>query len=191
MPPKPDSTDNVLASVTEQLQNIASRQDQFLTVMTALVDKVAQISILPTPNAASTSHTHLPPNFPNHNSLANYSSSKVPKLQLLPFDGSDPLDWLFQADQYFALYQTPREQRLDLMSFYMHGEALSWYKWMYHNHQLTTWDEFTRALTIRFGPSSYENHQQELFKIKQSTTVAEYQGRFERICNQVVGLSTG
>jgi len=33
----------------------------------------------------------------------------------------------------------------------------SWYKWIYHNSQFTTWESFTIALETRFGPSSYEN----------------------------------
>lgn len=48
----------------------------------------------------------------------------------------------------------------------MKGNALSWFKWMYQNHQLTDWHSFTRALELRFGPSSYDNYQVELFKLR-------------------------
>lgn len=54
---------------------------------------------------------------------------------------------------------------------------------------ITTWPSFIRDLEIRFGPSSYTNHQHALFKLTQPTTVADYQKEFERICNRVVGLS--
>lgn len=60
---------------------------------------------------------------------------------------------------------------------------------MYQNHQLTDWSSFIRALELRFGPSSYENHQAELFKLKQSGTVNDYQSQFERLSNRVYGLS--
>src|ERR1044072_1309803 len=59
--------------------------------------------------------------------------SSVPKslkLQLQPFDGSGPLDWLFQTEEYFQFHHTAPEQRLELIDFYMKGEALSWFKWM-------------------------------------------------------------
>lgn len=70
----------------------------------------------------------------------------------------------------------------------MKGEALAWYKWMYHNSQLTDWPIFCRALELRFGPSTYENHQAQLFKLKQTGTVSEYQTQFEKLGNRVLGL---
>lgn len=57
-----------------------------------------------------------------------------------------------------------------------------------YNHLLTSLAEFTRALEIRFGPFSFENHQQALFKLQQSSTVADYQKDFERLCNRINGL---
>ncbi|KAL0395951.1 UNVERIFIED_CONTAM: hypothetical protein Scaly_0043500 [Sesamum calycinum] len=80
----------------------------------------------------------------------------------------------------------PVSQRLDVISFYMKGEALSWFKWMFTNRQLSSWDAFARALKLRFGPSSFDNHQAVLFKLRQRGSVAEFQADFER--NHVVGL---
>lgn len=74
------------------------------------------------------------------------------------------------------------------VSCYMSSDALGCFQWMHHNHLLITWTEFTRALEIRFGPSSFENHQQALFKLHQSSIVADYQKEFERLCNRVNGL---
>nr|KYP36836.1 hypothetical protein KK1_041999 [Cajanus cajan] len=81
------------------------------------------------------------------------------------------------------------EHHLHIASFYMKGMAFSWFKWMYHNHQLTDWRSFARALELRFCPSSYTNHQQELYKLRQFGTVSEYQAQFERLSNRVFGLS--
>lgn len=71
----------------------------------------------------------------------------------------------------------------------MTGDALGWYQWMFNNYLLSTWEAFTRALEVRFGPSAYDNHQQALFKLKQTASVADYQHEFERLCNRVTGLS--
>ncbi|XP_058726761.1 uncharacterized protein LOC131598148 [Vicia villosa] len=76
-----------------------------------------------------------------------------------------------------------------MMSFYMKGEALGWFKWMHQNHELVDWQSFTKALELCFGPSTYANHQAELFKLKQTHSVVEYQAQFEKLGNQVVGLS--
>jgi hypothetical protein len=41
---------------------------------------------------------------------------------------------------------------------------------------------------LRFGPSTYENHQAQLFKLKQTGSVSEYQAIFEKLGNRVIGL---
>jgi hypothetical protein len=105
------------------------------------------------------------------------------------FDGTNPLDWIFLANQFFTHYAIPPFQRLTHAASYMSGDALGWFQWMYNNNLLSTWEAFTTELEVRFGPSSYDNHQQALFKLKQSSTVAEYQREFERLCNRVTGLS--
>ncbi|KAL0396590.1 UNVERIFIED_CONTAM: Transposon Ty3-G Gag-Pol polyprotein [Sesamum calycinum] len=92
------------------------------------------------------------------------------------------------AEQYFAFYQIPPSQRLDVISFYMKGETLSWFKWMFTNCQLSSWEAFVRALELCFGHSSFDNHQAMLFKLHQRGSVAEFQAEFERLCNRVVGL---
>jgi len=114
---------------------------------------------------------------------------RPPKIQLSFFDGSDPLDWLFQADQFFQFYNITWESRLHMAAFYMREYALSWFKWMYQNHQLSDWLSFSCALELRFGPSTYANNQAELFKLCQNSTVTEYQKSFEKLCNRVLGLT--
>ncbi|KAL0317444.1 UNVERIFIED_CONTAM: hypothetical protein Sangu_2158700 [Sesamum angustifolium] len=39
------------------------------------------------------------------------------------------------------------------------------------------------------GPSSYENHLQALFKVRQTGSLLDFQLDFERLCNRVVGFS--
>nr|KYP47049.1 hypothetical protein KK1_031354 [Cajanus cajan] len=117
-------------------------------------------------------------------------SIRPPKLQLSEFTGSEPVDWLFQADQYFLFYQVPWEQRVSIAGFYMRGEALSWFKWMHGNQQLRDWSHFVNALKLRFGPSIYANHEQDLYKLRKVGSVADYQDAFEKLSNQVYGLSS-
>ncbi|KAK9070431.1 hypothetical protein SSX86_010833 [Deinandra increscens subsp. villosa] len=114
---------------------------------------------------------------------------RAPKISLPLFDGTNPLDWIFQADNFFNYYQTPIAQRISLSVFYFTGDALSWYKHLATNEMLGTWATFKRELEIRFGPSSYENHEATLFKLRQTSTVTEYQAEFEKVSNRVNGLS--
>ena len=76
-----------------------------------------------------------------------------------------------------------------MVIFYMKGETLSWFNWMYKNHQLSDWIYFIRALKLHFGPSTYVNHQVELFKLWQCDIVTEYQTTFEKRCNSVFDLT--
>lgn len=104
----------------------------------------------------------------------NIEPIKPPKLTLPQFDGTNPLEWVFQAEQFFTHYSIAPPNRLSYISCYMVGHALGWYQWMHHNNLLSTWEEFTRGLELRFGPSTFENHQQALFKLHQTTSVADY-----------------
>jgi hypothetical protein len=52
-----------------------------------------------------------------------------------------------------------------------------------------TWDGFVEGLLLRFGPSAYDNVDGELAKIRQTSTVSEYQSRFERLYNRTRGWS--
>nr|GMD03721.1 Ty3/gypsy retrotransposon protein [Ipomoea batatas] len=98
------------------------------------------------------------------------------------------MDWLFQAEKYFSFWDIAEEQRIDIASFYMVGQALSWFQWMHKNQQLSSWRAFTIALEQRFGPSTYVNHRAALFKLTQRTTVAAYQSEFETLSNRVTNL---
>jgi len=57
----------------------------------------------PTLSKTTLPHKHHPPLIPN-----THHPPVTSKISLLPFEGSNPLDWLFQADQYFYLTQIPR-----------------------------------------------------------------------------------
>ncbi|XP_058761394.1 uncharacterized protein LOC131634786 [Vicia villosa] len=127
--------------------------------------------------------------YPQQPQNPSFPPFRTPKLELAMFDGSNPLEWSFQAEKFFTFYNLPPENRLSMMSFYMKGETLAWFKWMHQNNELLDWISFTKALELRFGPSTYANHQAELFKLKQTHLVVEYQAQFENLGNQVVGLS--
>jgi len=111
------------------------------------------------------------------------------RLEVSRFDGNDPLGWIFKVNQFFDYHRIADEQRLHIASFYMEGEALSWYQWMHSNGQLLSWLVFLRALELRFAPSELEDPQGALFKLTQTSSVREYQAQFENLANRVNGLS--
>ncbi|XP_019441720.1 PREDICTED: uncharacterized protein LOC109346555 [Lupinus angustifolius] len=198
-----NSNTAILEKLSSIQQYLYERQELMHSSMEACLENM--FNGLVEKLATTMTNSQFPPKLPPHGSQQRppppppptYGSGyfpppgtiKLPKLHLQPFDGTEPQDWVFQAEQYFNLYQVAPFQRVQLVVFSMKGNALSWYKWMFNTNQLTSWEEFTKALLIRFGPSSFLNPQAELFKLKQTSTVMEYQSRFERLSNQVVGLT--
>ena len=51
-----------------------------------------------------------------------------------------------------------------------------------------TWDEFTNAIQLWFGPTDYEDPSEALTRLKQTTTIAAYQEAFERLSHRVDDL---
>jgi hypothetical protein len=60
---------------------------------------------------------------------------------------------------------------------------------MYRSGQITSWDQFLRALELRFAPTAYDDPKGKLFKLQQSSSVAAYLSEFEALANRIFGLS--
>lgn len=59
----------------------------------------------------------------------------------------------------------------------MDDSALPWFQWQHKTHQIQSWEDFTRLLETTFGSSEYEDHQEMLAKLTQTSTVEEYRQR--------------
>lgn len=154
---------------SERLDDLAAKVDTI----------IQQIAILTT---APTSPSPTPPPPPPH-PLPPRMKLDVPK-----FDGTDAMGWIFKINQFFDFHQTLEEDRLTVASFYMEGQALSWYQWMHRNQQITSWYGFLQALETRFAPSYYDDPSSTLFKLTQRSSVNQYLNEFERLANRIVGL---
>lgn len=69
----------------------------------------------------------------------------------------------------------------------MSKEALSWFRGLRENNLLSTWERFVEDMKESFGPSTFEDKLEELSRLQQTTTVAEYMARFEALLNKVEG----
>ncbi|KAH0681939.1 hypothetical protein KY289_019691 [Solanum tuberosum] len=63
---------------------------------------------------------------------------------------ADPEDWIYRAVRYFTFIGFSEEHWLPLPSFYLDGEALEWFHWMFHNEQFFDWNHFKKKLSLRF-----------------------------------------
>ncbi|GAU45976.1 hypothetical protein TSUD_401160 [Trifolium subterraneum] len=174
-PPPPVPT------MEETLQQILQNQQNFQQNLTNLAAEMTQMRTrLPPPGFQSSTQNELQPQQP-------YTPSSI-KLEIPKFDGTDPLNWIFKISQFFDFHQTPDAQRLRLASFYMEGEALTWFQWLHSNGKLVSWPMLLHALELRFAPSQYEDPKGSLFKLCQTSSVKEYQAEFEALANRIIGL---
>jgi hypothetical protein len=72
--------------------------------------------------------------------------TKSIRLEFPKFDGEDPLNWCYKAEQFFDHYATPEIQRLKISSFHMEGTALIWFQELHKSNSFSTWEEFAKAL---------------------------------------------
>nr|GEW26226.1 transposon Ty3-G Gag-Pol polyprotein [Tanacetum cinerariifolium] len=103
-----------LENLGKQFENLgkqlATQNEQTANLIATLTQPLQRTTQMPPPTA--------PP--PNRD-----LQIRPPKLNLPAFDGTNPLDWLFQADQYFSFYNITPPQRLAMVAFYLSGDALS------------------------------------------------------------------
>ena len=71
---------------------------------------------------------------------------------------------------------------------HLEDRALKWYQWFEKTHNLVNWDLFKNGLISHFGSDAYEDSMGELTKLKQTTTVRDYQEQFEILANKTQGL---
>nr|GEY45732.1 hypothetical protein [Tanacetum cinerariifolium] len=125
----------------------------------------------------------------NRNTNQNSLQVRHVKLDFPRFDGSDPLNWLFRAEQFFTYYETPDVQRLTIASVHFEGLVIPWFQMLQKANQIPTWDTLASATDEHFGASQYESPRAQLFKLTQTTSAADYYHQFTVMANRVEGLS--
>jgi len=122
------------------------------------------------------------------NSLGDGFQTRTICLEFPRFDGEDPETWCYQAAQFFNFYGTSDAQRLSISSFHMEGKALMWFKELKANKCVSNWEEFVRAMHIRFGKGSYDDPMETLTKLKQVGLLEDYKTQFDNLAIKVQRL---
>ncbi|XP_021975450.1 formin-I-like [Helianthus annuus] len=116
-----DSVNKLITSNTAAFNQMVSGQEQHKAHLDIIIKQLAAqyeqtnnlitTFLRPDPNRpnSSGSNTPPPPPPPPRPPPANHTP-KPPKITLPMFDGSNPLDWLFQANNYFTYYSIPDVQ---------------------------------------------------------------------------------
>ncbi|VFQ68798.1 unnamed protein product [Cuscuta campestris] len=114
-------------------------------------------------------------------------ASRLPhaKLEFPKFTGGDPRGWILKAEKYFRYYDVPEDDKVDVASMYLEGDALGLFSWMSTERTLFYWEDLVKAFQEHNGPPEYQNPNEYLCSIKQSGTVTEYRLEFARRASRV------
>jgi len=112
------------------------------------------------------------------------------KLDFPRFNGSEVLQWIFKAEQFFDYYNTADAQRLTIAAIHMEKEVVPWFQMTNRSLPFQSWIDFTRVLELEFGPSPYECTRSQLFKLAQVGSVHDYYTKFTALANRVQGVTS-
>lgn len=156
---------------------LSTSMEMMLKQMQALV--VTHGSTNSGTHSSSLGNTYTPPPFHVRNI----------KLEFPRFNGKNVLDWIFKAGQFFGYYNTPDPERLIIASVHLEHEVIPWFQMVTRSQPFQSWNDFTRALELDFGPSIYDCPRASLFKLQQTKAVHDYYLEFTALSNRVYGLS--
>ena len=106
------------------------------------------------------------------------------------FDGkSDPLAFLNRCESYFRQQRIAEEEKVWMASYNLEDGAQLWYMQAQRDEGTPPWRRFTELLNLRFGPPLRSNPLGELMACKRTTSVVDFQERFEALLPQAGYLS--
>lgn len=178
-----------VADATDRFGHVQLRLDRLDGRFDGLEQKMsAVLKVMETLSRSSTSHD-TPPQQPS--SFSQYRPRTV-KMSFPHFDGTDALNWLFKADQYFKYYEVPDAQRLVLASVHFDGDVLPWFQMLEKAGRLPDWNALSRAVEAQYGPSPFDSARSQLFKLTHELlggNLEEYNLKFLTLANRTEDMS--
>ncbi|XP_066343988.1 uncharacterized protein [Miscanthus floridulus] len=108
------------------------------------------------------------------------------KLDSPKFDGmSDPLAFLNRCESYFHQRRIAVEEQVWMASYNLEAGAQMWYLQVQQDEGTQSWRRFSELLNLRFGPLIQSNPLGELMACKRTSSVSEYQDRFEALLPRI------
>ncbi|GMI79828.1 hypothetical protein HRI_001652100 [Hibiscus trionum] len=189
--------DQSLTSIESQL----AKQEQWNTTTNTTLQEMSlllqnlstQLGVSTTPSGSGdfTANSSAPRPRPKdkHDTDAIFLFPPKPVQVELPiFTGEDPEEWLASTHDFFEFYGTEDHHRVTMASFRMTRTARKWFRWMQRQRQLAGWAHLVDAIRKRFLIMEIESPAGQLSKLLQTSTVVEYQSRFEDLALRTSNL---
>ena len=108
---------------------------------------------------------------------------RLARLQFPRYNGDeDPVEWLYKADKFFAYQGTYSDaERLRVAAFHLDGDASIWFQTFEKEVRYPTWVSFSDELCVQFGPNEFQDFNEMLSSLRQTTTVRAYYSEFMKI----------
>lgn len=70
--------------------------------------------------------------------------TRLRRLELPLFDGTNPDGWVCQAERYFMMHQMSDQERLAASIINLDSDSLSWFQWEDSRRAMPSWGELKR-----------------------------------------------
>lgn len=135
-----------------------------------------------------------PPVHPNavpaSNGQGNPSNSgtRYSRVDFPIFNGDDLKGWVYRCEQFFYVDGTSEDNKVKIAYINLEGRALHWHQAMLKTHlgrELPIWNDYVRALYLRFGHTLHVDPMAELARLKQIGSIQEFLNKLDKLLNQV------
>lgn len=104
-----------------------------------------------------------------------------PKVEFPTFDGNDLRGWVKKCTRYFGLCRINDNQKVDLASLHLKGQAEVWFASYIMGRRGVSWDDFIVDVCVCFRDSLGVRVIEEFNKLQQDGAVDEYLAKFEEL----------
>jgi hypothetical protein len=109
----------------------------------------------------------------------------LPKLQFPSFDGENPKLWQSRCEDYFHMYSVDPRMWIKIASMQFVGPAANWWQSVEYRVATMSWGEFGYMIQQRFGRDQYQMLLRQLFRIRQTGSVAAYVEDFLQLIDKL------
>ena len=105
----------------------------------------------------------------------------VPKIDMMKFDGKDPVTWIVQMGQYFDLHNVQNTQKVCIATLYLEPNQFVWYLWLFSHKKIVTWAIFTKEMIGHYEDTKSNNFCSQLINLKQKGSMVEHIEDFQKL----------
>ena len=115
----------------------------------------------------------------------------VKKVELLSFDGGDPVGWITRVETYFEIHGSSKDMKIRLAKICMEGSTIHWFNLLKETKDNLTGGKLKKMMVDRYGGRRCDNPFEGLKDLHQEGDVEEYISEFKFLSSQVNRFAGG